>query len=96
MDLSEGILLHDLSVWLPPLGCQSPTGRQHCREGGGCWRWRWGRLATTMGQGILQNGPSLAEVLKPGTITPLLSNPEIQSRLAQSLPQEHPGAAWRW
>ena len=46
-----------------------------------------------MGQGILQNGPSLAEVLKPETIIPLLSNPEIQSRLEQYLPEEHRNAA---
>ena len=40
----------------------------------------------------MQNGPSLAEVLKPGTLTDHpapLSNPEIQSRLEQYLPQEH-------
>ena len=50
-------------------------------------------LATNLGQGILQNGPSLAEVLKPETIIPLLSNPEIQSRLEQYLPEEHRNAA---
>ena len=35
------------------------------------------------------SGPSLAEVLKPETIVPLLRNRDIQERLAEYLPQEH-------
>ena len=35
------------------------------------------------------NGPTLAEVLRPEVLVPLLQDPELVDRLAPFLPEEH-------
>lgn len=45
--------------------------------------------ASAVHGGAAPSGPSLAQVLKPETIVPLLRNKDIQERLAEFLPEEH-------
>ena len=54
------------------------------------------QLAAALLAGVMagraERGPSLAEVLRPETLLPLLANPEVQEQVRPYLPQEHRSA----
>lgn len=54
------------------------------------------QLAAALLAGVMagraERGPSLAEVLRPDALLPLLDNPEVQEQVRPYLPEEHRGA----